>query len=189
MLKSRNREILGIFLVALGLLFLLVNNGLLWFGWEAIWPLFPLIAGVFLLKVYASGKRPGQLFSGLVLSGIGAFLFTFSTGMLPWGEMRILWPFFPLILGVGLLALGATGERDGSALVVGLAAVMGAVVCFWAVRGSSGSRVLTPIIRLWPLVLIIAGALIYNRAKRERLDAVTVGAGTIETKPPPKPEN
>ena len=117
MLKSRNREILGIFLAGLGLLFLLVNNGLLWFGWEAIWPLFPLIGGLFLLKVYASGRLPGQLFAGLVLTGLGAFFFVFSTGMIPWGDMRILWPFFPLIAGLGLLALGATGDRPGSALV------------------------------------------------------------------------
>lgn len=189
MIKSRNREILGIFLAGLGLLFLLVNNGLLWFGWEAIWPLFPLIGGVFLLKVYASGRAPEQLFAGLVMSGLGAFFFVFSTGMLPWGEMRILWPFFPLIAGIGLLALGATGDRPGAALVVGLAAVIAAVVCFWAVRGSSGSRVLTPLIRLWPLVLIVAGWLVYSRAKRERLDAVPAGAAPVAPKPTPPPES
>lgn len=187
MLKSRNREILGIFLAGLGLLFLLVNNGLLWFGWEAIWPLFPLLGGVFLLKVYASGRTPEQLFAGLVLSGLGAFFFVFSTGMLSWGEMRLLWPFFPLIAGIGLLALGATGERPGSALVVGLAAVIAAVVCFWAVRGSSGSRVLTPLIRLWPLVLVAAGGLVYSRSKRERLGAVSPGSSDAAQKPPQPP--
>jgi fucose permease len=85
--------------------------------------------------------------------------------------MRVLWPFFPLIAGIALLALGATGDKPGSALVIGIAAVVAAVVCFWAVRDSSDSRVLAPIVRLWPLVLVVAGVLIFNRAKKERLGA------------------
>ena len=83
--------------------------------------------------------------------------------------------------GIALLALGATGDKPGSALVIGIAAVVAAVVCFWAVRDSSDSRVLAPVVRLWPLVLIVAGVLIYRRAKSERVGASYGAAPTVDT--------
>ncbi len=168
MIKNKNQEILGILIAVLGLLFLLVNNRLLWFGWEAIWPMFPFLAGVFLLHLYTTGKQPAMLFWGLSLTQIGVFLFLFSVGILPWDAMRTLWPFFPLMAGIGLLALAGIGERTTSSLVVGVVVVIAAVVGFWVVQGAGGDRVLAPLIRLWPVVLIIAGALVFLRARRER---------------------
>ena len=54
MAGNRNQEIFGIFLALLGLLFLLVNNKLLWFGWEVLWPAIPFLLGLFLLRLFAA---------------------------------------------------------------------------------------------------------------------------------------
>jgi hypothetical protein len=170
MLRKRNQEWLGIFIGALGLLFLLVNNGLLWFGWEAVWPTFPLLIGVFLLKIYVTRRGPGQLFFGLGMTGLGIFLFLFSSGILDWDAMKTLWPMFFLIAGISVLALAATGDRPLPALIVGLVIVITGIVGFLATSDRLGSRAVTPLVRLWPLVLIVAGALIYFRARGERLE-------------------
>ncbi len=180
MLRKRNQEWLGIFIGGLGLLFLLVNNGLLWFGWEAVWPAFPLLIGVFLLKIFATRQGPGQLFFGLFMTGLGIFLFLFSTGMLQWDMMGTLWPMFFLITGVSSLALAATGERPLPALVVGLVVVITGVVGFLATSGRLGSRTVVPLVRLWPLVLVVAGALIYLRARGERLEEAELARVSLQ---------
>ncbi|UCH85571.1 MAG: hypothetical protein JSW50_07770 [Candidatus Latescibacterota bacterium] len=170
MLRKRNQEWLGIFIGGLGVLFLLVNNGLLWFGWEAVWPAFPLLLGVFLLKIHVTRRGPGQLFFGLLVTGLSLFLFLFSTGILGWSSMRSLWPMFFLITGISSLALAATGDRPLPALIAGLVIVITGVVGLLATSGRLGSRTITPLVRFWPLVLVVAGALIYFRARSERLE-------------------
>jgi hypothetical protein len=184
MLRKRNQEWLGIFIGGLGLLFLLVNNGLLWFGWEAVWPVFPLLIGVFLLKIYATRRGPGQLFFGLLMTGLSIFLFVFSTGMLDWDMMRTLWPMLFLIAGVSSLALAATGDRPLPALVAGLAVVITGVVGFLATSGRLGSRTIVPLVRLWPLALVVAGALIYFRARGERLEDAALSLGQSQGSKP-----
>jgi len=185
MLRKRNQEWLGIFIGALGLLFLLVNNGLLWFGWEAVWPAFPLLIGVFLLKIYVTRRGPGQLFFGLLMTGFGIFLFLFSTGILHWHAMKTLWPMFFLITGISALALSATGDRPLPALIVGLVVVITGIVGFLATSGRLGSRAIAPLVRLWPLVLLVAGALIYFRARGERLEEAELAAiGRRQPAPP-----
>jgi hypothetical protein len=103
------------------------------------------------------------------------FFFIFSTGILPWRALTEFWPFFPLIAGIGFLALAGTGERTTSSLVLGIAAVLVAVLGFWTVQGRGGDRVLAPLIRLWPAVIILAGALVFHRARRERLELEDAG--------------
>ncbi|UCG50845.1 MAG: hypothetical protein JSW58_11645 [Candidatus Latescibacterota bacterium] len=171
---KRHREIFGIVLALVGLLFLLVNNGLMWFGWGAIWPAFPLLIGVFVLKLYATGRKPEQLFFGLLATGLGIFFFLFSSGAMSWGAMGTLWPVILLLVGIALLALSASGDRPLPALVVGLAVVIGGVFGFLATTGVLGARVLVPIVRLWPLVLIAAGALVFYQARQDRLEAVAM---------------
>ncbi|MEJ2722521.1 MAG: DUF5668 domain-containing protein [bacterium] len=184
MLGKRNQEWLGIFIGALGLLFLLVNNGLLWFGWEAVWPAFPFLIGVFLLRIYAARRGADQLFAGLLMTGLGVFLFLFSTGIFPWGMMRTLWPMFFLITGVATLALSATGDRPQPALIAGLVIVITGVVGFLATTGRLGSRTIVPLVRLWPLVLVVAGLLIYFRARGERLENAALTRAAGEDPPP-----
>ncbi|MDH3215380.1 MAG: hypothetical protein OEN01_03705 [Candidatus Krumholzibacteria bacterium] len=170
MLGSRNQEVFGIFLAVLGILFLLVNNGLLWFGWEALWPAIPFLIGAFLLIVYTRRRRPRQLFLGTFLVLFGAFFSLFSTGILAWDAMDRLWPTIPLIVGASLFVLTVAGA-EGPPLIFGIVLVVFATVGFLAESDVIEPRVSQPFVRIWPLVLVAAGILIFLRGKRERLQS------------------
>lgn len=167
MSANRNQKALGVFLIVLGVLFLLVSNRLLWFGWDVLWPTFPLLVGLFLLRVFANRRKPRQLFWGALLAQFGVFFFLFSTHILAWEAMSTLWPAFPLMVGLSLIALSGVGEQAPSSLVVGLAFVVFAIVSFFAESGAIHSRLSEPLVRIWPLVLVGAGILIFLRARRE----------------------
>ena len=166
MAEHRGKRTLGAFLVALGVLFLLVNSGRLWFGWGAVWPLFPFLGGISMMKLYTGGRRPGALFGALVLTQLGLFFFVFTTGAVGWEAMATLWPFLILIPGIASLAVAMTGGHRVSALIVGLVATAVSVMGFWVALGEVGSGVFAPVVRLWPFALIVTGIMIWVRARR-----------------------
>ena len=157
---------LGVFLVALGALFLAVNSGRLWFGWETVWPLFPFLAGISAMRFYTVARRPFALFIALTLTQLGLFFFVFASGAVPWPAMATLWPFLVLIPGIASIAVAVTGGNRVSALIAGLVATAVSVVGFWASLGGAGSHVFEPLVRLWPVALVVAGIMIYVRARR-----------------------
>jgi hypothetical protein len=168
MAGNRNQEIFGIFLAVLGLLFLLVNNNLLWFGWEVLWPTIPFLIGLFLLRVYAARRKPRQLFLGSFLVQFGLFFFIFSSGILPWESMDNLWPTITLIPGISLLAISGVVEPASSALVIGLFFVIFSIVSYFSTSGAIGSHLSEPFVRIWPLALVAAGVLVFSRARAGR---------------------
>ena len=168
MAGNRNQEIFGIFLALLGLLFLLVNNNLLWFGWETLWPAIPFLLGIFLLRVFVARRQPRQLFLGLFLVQFGVFFFLFTSGIRPWESMESLWPTIPLIIGISLLAVSGV-EPASSALVIGLFFVIFSIVSYLSESGAIASRMSEPFVRIWPLVLVVAGVLVYLRARGARI--------------------
>ena len=178
MVEYKGKKALGIFLIALGAFFLLLNSGLLWFGWGVVWPLFPLLAGVLVMRFYAVSRRPGELLLGLVLTQLGLFFFVFTVGAVPWSAMSMLWPFLILVPGMACLAVAVTGRQRVSALIVGLVAIAVSVAGFWAGLEGAGSGVLTPLVRLWPVTLVVAGIMIYMRARRVALDAGELHRGS-----------
>jgi len=189
MQSVQSPKALGIFLISLGALFLLLNNGLLWFGWEAVWPIFPALVGLFLLKVFVGRRKPRQLFTGVFLLLIGVFFFCFTLGIFSWEKMSVLWPTFPLILGASLLALAGVGRHTSSALVVGLAMILFSVLAYMSTSGAIRPRISEPLSRLWPLVLVAAGVLVYLRARKEAAEARAELAGTADpVTPAPEPE-
>lgn len=173
---NRSQEIFGIFLAVLGVLFLLVNNNLLWFGWQELWPTLVFLIGLFLVRVYTRRNKPQQLFVGLLLLQFGAFFFLFTTGILSWEKMDVLWPTLPLMLGISLLALSLAGEHTAPAVVFGLVVIIFATVAYLGETDVISPRLSGPFVRVWPLVLVLAGILIYLRAKRERLEAAGFAA-------------
>jgi len=166
---KRNSEAFGIFLGFLGLLFLLVNNKLVWFGWDALWPLVPLLLGVFMLRDYRARRNPRQLFRGTLLMQFGIFFFIFSSGILSWETMHKLWPMIPLIIGLSLIVLSAS-ETDAPPMLFGIVLIVFAVVSFLAYSEVIEPRISAPFVRIWPLALVGAGVLIYLRGRKERLE-------------------
>ena len=170
----------GIFLVVLGLLFFLANNNL-FIGWDSIWPIFPFLFGVFLLRLYRVRRKPQQLFVGTFLTLMGIFFFLFATGSLDWWQMDTLWPAFPLIFGVSLLVLSSVGDRPTFSLVMGVGFLAFSAIFFMIEAGKIASRVAEPVARIWPLVLVGAGILIILRRKRGEESSITPReSGTAE---------
>jgi hypothetical protein len=163
---EQHKKILGIVLVVIGLLFLLVSNNLV-LGWDDIWPLFPLLGGIFSLKLYTVRKKGEILFAGvsLLLAGIFFLLFTFN--ILEWDKMHSLWPTLPLIGGVAFLALAGTREHPTSSVIVGIAAVLFALVSYLHAGGVISGRIAEPFVRLWPLILIAAGVVVFLKARQQ----------------------
>jgi len=170
---TRKRRTIAIALIALGVLFLMVSNGIL-LGWMHIWPIFPIGAGMLFLRAWsARGRREGTwfLFTGGTLSLLGLFLLLFSTGILDWSKLDILWPVFPLIAGVGFLAESAASSNGTPALITGSAIVIFTLVAFFVETSFINPRVASPFIRFWPLVLILAGVvLLKTHPKRHGSD-------------------
>ena len=169
MAGNRNQEIFGIFLALLGLLFLLVNNNLLWFGWEVLWPAIPFLLGLFLLRLFVAQRKPGQLFLGSFLVQYGVFFFLFTSGIRPWESMESLWPTIPLMTGISLLAVSGVVESASSALVIGLFFVIFSVVSYLSESGAIASRMSEPFVRIWPMALVLAGVLVFLRARGARI--------------------
>ncbi|MFQ5511500.1 MAG: hypothetical protein ACE5EO_06580 [Candidatus Krumholzibacteriia bacterium] len=165
MARNRNQEVFGIFLAVLGLLFLLVNNKLLWFGWEALWPTIPFLIGLFLLRIFAARRKPRQLFLGSFLVQFGLFFFVFSSGIAQWESMETLWPTITLMTGISLLAVSGVVEPASSPLVIGLFFVIFSIVSYFSASGAIGSRLSEPFVRVWPLALVAAGVLVFLRAR------------------------
>lgn len=165
----RNQKITGLGLIAVGVLFLLVSNRIL-FGWEHIWPLFAVTTGILLLRRYASRPTPETMFSAMATLLVGVFLMLFTTGILPWERMNVLWPTIPLIGGISLIAIAGPRKNATEPIVIGAAAILFAFVSFLAEGGVIGTRVATPFIRFWPLVLIIAGALVIRGHRDAAVD-------------------
>lgn len=106
----------GLVLIAIGVIFLLVNTGVFSFGnlpqnWWALFILIP-IAGI-VANIFRAYQRDDGSFRGIVASqliGAGVLalvMFVFLFG-LDWGKI---WPAFLIIAGLG--ALSRTWAREG----------------------------------------------------------------------------
>lgn len=95
------RLLLGVTVVALGVLFLLDSAGALDAG-RAIghwWPLLIVAAGVFTLA-----ERPPSMVRGAVLTGAGVLLLLFTTDLVEGNGWDYLWPALIILAGVGIAA-------------------------------------------------------------------------------------
>ncbi len=164
MAKERQKQALGIILIVVGLLFLLVSNRLV-LGWDNVWPLFPLLGGIFFLKLYSVRKEGEVLYVGTALLLIGVFFLLFTFRILDWADMESLWPTFPLIGGISFLAYASTRKHPTSPLIVGIAAILFALVSYLYTGDVISRRVAEPFVRLWPLILVITGILVFLRAR------------------------
>lgn len=163
-----NKKLVGIALVVLGVLFLFVSNGIL-VGWDDVWPLFLIVGGMLFLKVFIARPSAELLFGGLTALLLGVFLFLFTAGFVGWDKMETMWPSIPLIAGVGLAAASTQRDSGSGTLLTGLGVIVFSIVAFMYEGGAINQRVAGPIVRFWPLVLVIAGALMYRRSVAEKL--------------------
>lgn len=157
----------GLALIGLGIAFVIAQL----IGWDRIWPLFPMLGGLAFLAWYilTGFKDAGLVFVGIAGTLVGLFFFGFTLGIWEWGQMRDLWPVFPLIGGVAFVALFfAERARDMGTMGVGCAALIVGAVGLAFTFGLVSSDIW----RLWPLLLILMGVLslaggLLRRVRRE----------------------
>ena len=171
-MKQRRSLLPALILILLGVYFLLDNLGLLTGvrlpSLAELWPGIILLAGLAFLFQYASGadRDPGLIFVGVSTTLLGAFFLLFTlkgtrlpfrqVGRVDWGDMEVLWPAFILIAGIAFLAQYVLGGlRDRSALQAGFWSVLVGLIAFVFTLGLAAS--LAPLLRFWPLLLILAG--------------------------------
>ena len=193
---TQKRKFTGILLIIIGVLFLIVSNNI-WLGWSNVWPLFPILAGLLLFRVYLGNRSPEMLFGGITAFFCWLFLLFFSLGLFSWSRMEMLWPVFPAIGGIGLLGVASATRNGTTPMILGVVMVLFAFLGFLREGGVINERIVSPFIRLWPLVLVVAGITLMRtrsqdedpemKAVQDVMDAGDSGQAEV-TPPDPEPE-
>jgi len=152
----------GIFLIAIGILFLIGNISQV--GMEILWPAFPLAVGLaFLFRYFSEKTNFGLLMPASILIVI-SMLFLYCT-IFGWWHMESLWPIFIIAPGIGFIAMYFGGQKDNSLLVPAFI-LFGIGIIFLFI--SSGLRDFWPIFLILAGILIIAFQFISDKKKKEK---------------------
>jgi steroid 5-alpha reductase family enzyme len=159
----------GVMLVLLGIVFFAVTQGVFNVSWGNIWPVFPMLAGVFLLGLAFTqpnnATRSGLVFAGTIPFLIGIFFFLTTTGILDTRARGDLWPVYPLIVGVAFLGayFASNMQQRYYLFPAAILFAVGGVFLILKLTDTSYSY----IGKLWPLALIILGvAMLFPRLRR-----------------------
>jgi len=163
----------AVILIALGILFLLINlNVLQGVGIGQLWPIFPIVLGIGMWTQYFAGRMrdPGLVTGGTIFLLVGLFFFLFTLevnvpglGRMHWGRMADLWPAFPTIVGVALLLQWLAGGLRDTALLIPVAILLAV-----GLGGFAFTLANFPTFRIiadyWPVALILIGVAVLVRS-------------------------
>jgi hypothetical protein len=142
-----------------------------WFvgGWAGVWwPVFPMAVGAVLVLIAISVPNP-RIKSGLVFVGtlpllMGTLFLLTTLDVISWGDQGVLWPVYPLIVGVAALAVYfvSNGTLRGFLYTASICGGVGLVFLLTNLINDSlaGS--------IWPVLLIIVGLFLLVPALRGR---------------------
>ena len=151
----------GLVLIGLGAWFLVQALGVDLPGMEALWPIFPTIVGLSLFVgwLVKPNKRDnhGVMIPAVINFLVGVFFFGFTFSIFQWSDMAVLWPVFPLIVGVAFfVAWLFSGLQDWGLLIPGaITAGVGIVGLGFTVFGQV--ELVASMLRYWPVLLIVLG--------------------------------
>ncbi len=146
--RKRTNLIWGVFLIVIGIIFLIGTLSSV--GMGKIWPIFPLTVGLaFWVAYFHDRENPGLLMPGSILVVISILFFycTFSD----WGRMETLWPFFIIAPAVGFFAMYFGGAKD-QGLLLPAGVLLGVGVIFLLLSSWLGNY--------WPVFVIIGGIIL-----------------------------
>lgn len=174
---------MGAWLVAWGLLLLLVSNHVL-LGWVHVWPMILVASGLVTLRVFHNRLTYTAVFAASWAILLGACFLAFSSGTIAWGRLNMLWPVIPFIIGTSFLVAAAAvpGRAANGGTVVGSLVIFASVASYLYETGTISERVAAPFLRFWPLVFVLAGFVLMRR------DAVSRAARAVAPAPntPPR---
>ena len=163
----RGSVILALVLILLGVALLLNQLGIGVPGWDEIWPVLPFAGGLALLGSYVFGQRrdPGQVFIGTAATLVGVVFFFITLGPLEYDDLGTWWPVFVLIGSAAFLAQwAAAGFRDWGALFLALVALVVGGAGLAVQLQLLGPRTAELLPRMWPVLLILLGLMVFVRA-------------------------
>lgn len=149
----------GFLFIIFGVL-LMLNNffDIEFFSMHYFWPIFVLVPGlIFEVTYYMTGKDPGILVPGGILTTIG-ILFFFET-FTNWYFSAYTWPVYPLAVAIGLFQLYLFGGRKWGLLVpIGILTAVSAISFASMVLGTLFNWINFSFI--FPIILILLGIVI-----------------------------
>ena len=111
--RGGSRTMMGVFLILLGLLFLLVTlaPGV---NWGNAWPFFVILPGLmFFLGMFTGGRRAsGLAIPASLVTGTGLILLYQSLSG-DWASWTYIWALYTVFLGVGMIMAGIWGRDRG----------------------------------------------------------------------------
>jgi hypothetical protein len=154
----------GLVLIALGAWFLIRALGINLPGMGALWPIFPTIVGLSMFVGWFFAPKTqgshGIMIPAVINFLVGVFFFGFTFSIFQWSDMALLWPVFPLIVGVAfVVAWIFSGFREWGLLVPGgIVSAVGIIGLGFTVFGQLD--VVSSLLRFWPVLLIGLGILV-----------------------------
>jgi len=151
-------------LIGLGAWFLLRALGIELPGMDEMWPVFPTVVGLSLFVgwLVGSNKRGnhGVMIPAVINTLVGLFFFGFTFGFFEWSEMAVLWPVFPLIVGVAFfVAWVFSGFKEWGLLIpAGITGVVGVIGLAYTLLGQI--EFVSSLLQFWPVLLIVLGVAI-----------------------------
>lgn len=180
-LRSIDRLLAPLFLIALGAWFLVRNLGVALPNFFAFWPLLIVFGGLWSIITWFANRdierNAGRLWLGLMGMFTGVVCLAFSLGTelsaFTWNERRIdwslisfVWPAFNIAAGVAwLIQYAAEGLRRPGLLIPAVGALATGFVSFGILAGMFAGDLGNVI---WPLALIAGGVFILVAALRRR---------------------
>lgn len=152
----------GVFLIILGVIFLLGNMGAFKISPDVFWAIIVILIGaIFWVWFLLDRTRVTLLMPGTVLITIGiVFYYCAATD---WEAIKHLWPFFILAPAFGFYMMYLFGKREPGILIpAGILTVIGVVQILqsfdWGMR------------YIWPSALIVIGAILLLRNARQKTE-------------------
>jgi hypothetical protein len=173
----RSNRIVGITLVVIGVLILLGQMGVDFFGW--LWPvLLCCIGGVLLWSWYTRGDDSGKVFSGVLLILLALFFLFMRREHV---DMVHHWPFFVLAPGISLLVMSQIDRSRRDASVPGWITIAAAGALYFFTSGMFMGLMgfifglIGMVLRLLvPLALVaLGGWMLLNFRRKEQRAATT----------------
>lgn len=163
----RGAVIPALVLILLGIYLLLAELNVGIPGWDVVWPVFPFAGGLAFLGSFAFGQRrdPGQVFVGTAATLVGLVFFFVTLGPLSYRDLTTWWPVFILIGSAAFLAQwAAAGFHDWGALFLALVALVVGGAGLAVTLQLLGPQTAELLPRLWPVLLILLGLMVFLRA-------------------------